>query len=62
MMIYDAQFVDESLYKTDVFEGVEDDGTMFKLSWASIHDFETGKRKLVPDGLLELFYAKKGWR
>lgn len=54
VMVYDAKFVDSSIYTSDSFEGIEDDGTVFKLFWKSLNDFKSGKLRLVPEGLLEI--------
>ncbi|CAG9623285.1 NUDIX hydrolase [Sutcliffiella rhizosphaerae] len=55
VMVYDATFVDSSLYKTSIFEGEEDDGTLFKLLWKPVSDFQNGKLRLVPEKLLGFF-------
>lgn len=54
VMVYDGKFVDSSIYTSDSFEGIEDDGTVFKLFWKSLNDFKSGKLRLVPEGLLEI--------
>jgi 8-oxo-dGTP pyrophosphatase MutT (NUDIX family) len=54
VMIYDATFVDTSFYRTNSFEGKEDDGTIFKLIWYPLSEFKKGKLRLVPENLLEL--------
>ncbi|MCM3619685.1 NUDIX hydrolase [Sutcliffiella horikoshii] len=55
VMVYDATFVDSSLYKTSTFEGEEDDGTIFKLLWKPVSEFQNGKLRLVPEKLLGFF-------
>ncbi|MDL4842326.1 NUDIX domain-containing protein [Aquibacillus rhizosphaerae] len=54
VIVYDAKFVDNLIYKADSLEGKEDDGTIFTLWWKPITEFQNGKLKLVPKGLLEL--------
>ncbi|WP_410983166.1 NUDIX hydrolase [Bacillus cereus] len=59
VMVYDATFVDTSLYKTSSFNGEEDDGTIFKLFWKPVSDFQNGKLRLVPENLLELILERE---
>lgn len=54
VMFYDATFIDTSLYETSSFDGVEDDGTIFKLFWKPVSEFKNGKLRLVPENLLGL--------
>ncbi|WP_223702568.1 NUDIX hydrolase [Sutcliffiella deserti] len=54
VMIYDATFVDTSFYKKCSFDGQEDDGTIFTLYWKPVSEFQKGKLRLVPEGLLGL--------
>ncbi|MBT2704467.1 NUDIX domain-containing protein [Bacillus sp. ISL-35] len=54
VMVYEAEFSKDHFYKMDTFEGKEDDGSVFKLKWIRIDDFESGSLRLVPDGLLDL--------
>ncbi|MGE8079866.1 NUDIX hydrolase [Peribacillus loiseleuriae] len=54
VIVYDATFVDTSFYRTKSFEGEEDDGTIFKLIWYPLSEFQKGKLRLVPENLLEL--------
>jgi hypothetical protein len=58
VMVYDATFVDTSLYKTKSFEGQEDDGTIFKLFWKPVRDFQNAKLRLVPENLLGLIQER----
>lgn len=53
------QLVDTSLYKTSSFNGEEDDGTIFKLFWKPVSDFQDGKLRLVPENLLELILERE---
>ncbi|RDW17304.1 NUDIX hydrolase [Oceanobacillus chungangensis] len=57
VMVYDASFVDKSLYKLDYFEGVEDDGTVFKLFWKPLSNFQDEELRLVPEKLLGIIYG-----
>ncbi|WP_174616092.1 NUDIX hydrolase [Virgibacillus ihumii] len=58
VMVYDASFADKSFYNLETFEGKEDDGSIFKLMWCPINDFQNGKLRLVPKNLLELVGVK----
>ncbi len=58
VMVYDAKFVDDSVYRTNSFQGIEDDGTTFKLFWKTLSEFEIGKLRLVPEGLIALMHGK----
>ncbi len=59
VQVYDAEFVDWSLYEQDETIGHEDDGTPFKIVWKSLVDFEDDDCRLYPDGLLELLQQQK---
>lgn len=54
VMVYEAEFVDSTFYQKDRFNGIEDDGSIFKLYWKPLREFQQGKLRLVPEGLLEL--------
>jgi 8-oxo-dGTP pyrophosphatase MutT (NUDIX family) len=54
VMVYDATFVDTLFYSKASFEGQEDDGTIFKLMWKPLSEFQNGNLRLVPETLLEL--------
>lgn len=54
VIVYDAKFVDQSVYRMHSFEGIEDDGTTFKLFWKPISEFQSGKLRLVPEDLMTL--------
>lgn len=58
VMVYDASFVDKSFYKTESFEGKEDDGSIFKLIWFPLSEFQEGNMRLVPENLLGLLDKK----
>ncbi|MBU7595936.1 NUDIX hydrolase [Metabacillus halosaccharovorans] len=58
VLVYDATFVDTSFYETSSFDGVEDDGTIFKLFWKPVSEFKNGKLRLVPENLLELIQER----
>ncbi len=54
VMVYEADLVDESVYRRNSMWGQEDDGSDIKVVWKPMDDFRTGKCRLVPEGLLEL--------
>ncbi|MEH7380927.1 NUDIX hydrolase [Bacillus sp. JJ1533] len=54
VVVYDAAFVNKSFYQTDFFEGIEDNGTIIKIYWKPLSDFQNGKLRLVPESLLRL--------
>ncbi|MGP4039729.1 NUDIX hydrolase [Gracilibacillus sp. D59] len=58
VIVYDATFVDDSVYKVNSFEGKEDDGTVFKLFWKPLNEFKKGKLRLVPENLMTLIQEK----
>lgn len=57
VLVYDGEFVDESLYERDIISGHED-GEGFdediKAMWKTLAFFEQGGAPLYPTGLLEL--------
>ena len=59
VMVYEADFVDESMYRRNPIWGQEDDGSPIKAVWKPVDDFKTGKGRLVPEGLLELLEANE---
>lgn len=52
VMVYEADFVDESMYRRNPIWGQEDDGSPIKAVWKAMDDFRGGTSRLVPDGLL----------
>ncbi len=54
VMLYEGEFVDESMYRRNSMWGQEDDGSPIKALWKPMDDFTMGKGRLVPEGLLEL--------
>ncbi len=56
--IYQAEFVDKSLYEQPVIMGQEDDGTPFKAFWKPLSLFKDNGPPLYPTGLLELLQKK----
>ncbi len=54
VMLYEADFADESMYRRGPIWGQEDDGSPIKALWKSMDDFKAGEGRLVPEGLLEL--------
>ena len=54
VMVYEADFVDESMYLRNPIWGQEDDGSPIKAVWKAMDDFRGGGSRLVPDGLLSM--------
>ncbi len=54
VMVYEANFVDESMYRRSPIWGQEDDGSPIKAVWKTMDDFRSGSLRLVPDGLLSM--------
>lgn len=54
VMVYGANFVDESMYRRSPIWGQEDDGSPIKAVWKAMDDFRSGSLRLVPDGLLSM--------
>lgn len=54
VQVYNAAFVDTSFYTKEVFEGKEDDGSIFKIRRLPISKFQSGELRLVPEDLLDL--------
>ena len=67
VMLYEADFVDQTMYDRSPVWGQEDDGSSIKAYWKLIRDFEEGIGRLVPEGLLEMLTGRDsvksgGWR
>lgn len=54
VMVYKAEFKDETYYNMDTFIGREDDESVFLLKWIPMSEFRSSKLRLVPDGILDL--------
>ena len=54
VMLYEADFADETLYGRDPIWGQEDDGSPIKAVWKPMDDFREGRGRLVPEGLLAI--------
>ena len=54
VLVYEATFVDESMYRRSPIWGQEDDGSPIKAVWKAMDDFRSGAIHLVPDGLLSM--------
>lgn len=51
--IYNARFVDQTLYDQQTIMGVEDDGTPFEARWMALDAFNQ-QHRLVPEALIQL--------
>ncbi len=54
VMVYEADFLDEDMYRRSPLWGCEDDGSPIKAVWKSMDDFKIGRGRLVPEGLLAM--------
>lgn len=54
VQVYDAQFIEPTLYRQPVVTGYEDDGSSFEAFWKPVADFKDKIHPLYPDGLFEL--------
>ena len=54
VMLYEADFVDKTMYERSPIWGQEDDGSPIKAVWKPLDDFKAGRGRLVPEGLLEM--------
>lgn len=54
VIIYEADFVDQTIYKKSWVTGYEDNGQPFRAVWKSIEHFKNMNAPLYPDGLLQL--------
>ena len=59
VMLYEADFADETLYERNQICAQEDDGSPFKAIWKSLGDFKEGRGRLVPEGLLAILEEKE---
>jgi 8-oxo-dGTP pyrophosphatase MutT (NUDIX family) len=55
--VYDASFVDPTIYSLSSFEGIESDGESFKVLWKSTMEFRNGDSQLVPPELINFLPA-----
>ena len=53
VQVYDARFVDKSLYSASHIRGVESNGEPMTVLWKSVREFSAG-HPLYPSGLLSL--------
>ena len=58
VMLYEADFVDEDMYRRSPIWGQEDDGSPIKAVWKPMADFRAGRGRLVPEGLLAILEGK----
>jgi len=54
VLIYEADFLDSSIYEQASMTGTEDGGILFRALWKPVADFERGEAPLYPEGLLQL--------
>ena len=54
VMLYEADFVDKTMYERSPIWGQEDDGSPIKAVWKPLDDFKVGRGRLVPEGLLAI--------
>lgn len=54
VQVYDAAFVDTSLYSNDTLLVEEDNGKTYKAMWKPLSEFQKEKLRLVPETLFEL--------
>ncbi len=59
VFVFDAAFVDQSIYGRAQLDGIEDDATALKVAWKSLEYFHQRNAPLYPDGLLELMTHDK---
>jgi 8-oxo-dGTP pyrophosphatase MutT (NUDIX family) len=53
VIVYEAAFVDKSIYEKPALSGIEDGGLHFEAVWKPLEDFLSGDPPLYPEGLLE---------
>ena len=53
VVVYEAEFVDKSLYERPSIEGEEGD-EVFQVEWVSLSEFTSGRATLFPEGLLDM--------
>ena len=58
VMLYEADFVDKTMYERSPIWGQEDDGSPIKAVWKPLDDFKAGRGRLVPEGLLAILEGK----
>ncbi len=56
--LYQADFVEDWIYQTPEITAFEDSGKAFRACWVDLADFESGKKRLVPEDLLGFINAK----
>ena len=60
VMVYEADFVDGSIYEKPTVNGIEDGGLRFEAVWKPLEDFAGGDPPLYPEGLLEFLLKSAG--
>jgi 8-oxo-dGTP pyrophosphatase MutT (NUDIX family) len=59
VMLFEARFIDPTLYQREVFEGYDDHQKLFNAYWKPLDDFEGGDPPLYPEGLLDLLQTER---
>jgi 8-oxo-dGTP pyrophosphatase MutT (NUDIX family) len=55
VFVFDAEFVDKSLYEADEIDGYEQEANVrFKAKWLSFDEIKNGNARLVPEGLAKM--------
>jgi ADP-ribose pyrophosphatase YjhB (NUDIX family) len=57
--VYDVSVADAAIYKASEVLVTEEDGSTYPAHWRALGEFHA-KRRLVPDGLLQLIEAARG--
>jgi len=55
MLVYNADFIDRSIYQAKEIMGQENDGSPLRVLWKPLSDFRNNGSILYPAGLLNLF-------
>jgi 8-oxo-dGTP pyrophosphatase MutT (NUDIX family) len=54
VFVYEADFINESLYSKAEIQGIESDGAKFKVKWFDQKHLESGALKIYPHGIAGL--------
>jgi len=53
IFVYDAKFIDSSVYRQDNFQGQESDGTLFKARWLALGSINANTPPIYPTELIQ---------